>query len=863
MLKDVMKIKKFVFLIGILCCSHCLLSQTALQNYFPRDSKFDRKVPTPVSVLGHEVGQWHVSHDKLVQYVEILARASKRVTIKEYARSHESRALKLLTFTSPENHERIEEIRNEHLKNCFGASQMGLDPTEMPVVVYMGYSVHGNESSGANAALLLSYYLAAGQSDEIDALLKNTVILVDPCMNPDGFQRFSGWANSHRSYYPNPDDQDREHHEVWPNGRTNHYWFDLNRDWLLLQHPESVGRVNEFKRWMPNVLIDAHEMGTNSTYFFQPGIPSRNNPETPDENFELTQELANFHAAALDSIGSIYYSKESFDDFYYGKGSTYPDANGCIGILFEQASSRGHIQNSIHGDVTFPFTIRNQLNTSLSTLRGCSALQEKLNRYQGQFFADARREAKTDKVKAFVFGNEKDPSKAKAFSNILKGHGIEIYRSGINRDKDGVPVGNSQYVVPTNQNNYRLIKAIFDKTTTFSDSLFYDVSSWTIPLAFDLDIETRTSIPKIDESVPLSHISGSAEIIGGRSSLGYAFELHDYFSHKLVYQLLRDGVKVKITNDPITITTGRENVEFSAGAIVIPVSIQPDKEVRVHQLLERFARSGGTTIYSIQSGLTPEGNDLGSPSFSLLRDPKVALLVGKGVNAYEAGEVWHLLDKRFRMRVTLLDKDQWEKADLSRYNTLILVNGNFDDLSLPKLESWLKAGGVLITQKNATNWLKDIDWAEIKAKVEETNDSEKDALSTRKPYRDYQRTRGAQVTGGAIFQGIGDLSHPILYGFKDEKIPIFRNHNNVFEITENPYATPLVYSESPLISGYVSDKNLAKVSSSAALIVKGYGSGRIIAFADNPNFRAFWYGTNKLFLNAVFLGHTIRSGTTD
>lgn len=862
MSKDVMNIKKFLFLLGLLFCTHSLVSQTALQNYFPRSSKFDRKVPTPLSVLGHEVGRWHVSHDKLIQYMETLARVSKRATIKEYARSHESRALKLLTFTSPENHERLEEIRKTHLENCFG-NQKDVNPEDMPVVVYMGYSVHGNESSGANAALLLAYYLAAGRSAELDSLLNNTIILIDPCMNPDGFQRFSTWTNSHRAYHPNSDTQDREHREVWPNGRTNHYWFDLNRDWLLLQHPESVGRVGEFKRWMPNVLIDAHEMGTNSTYFFQPGIPSRNNPSTPDENFELTQELANFHAAALDSIGSIYYSKESFDDFYYGKGSTYPDVNGCIGILFEQASSRGHVQKSIHGDVTFPFTIRNQLNTSLSTLRGCSALREKLIRYQGQFFADARKAARADKVRAFVFGNEKDPSKAKAFSDILRGHGILIYRSEIKRDKDGVPVGNSQFVVPTNQANYKLIKAIFDKNTSFQDSLFYDVSSWTIPLAFDLDVETRTVVPKIDESVSMSHFSGPAEIIGGRSSLGYAFELHDYFSHKLLYQLLRDGVKVKITNDPITITTGRNNVELAAGAAIVPISIQPNKEVRAHQLLERFARKGGTSIYSIQSGLTPEGNDLGSPSFSILRDPKVAVIVGKGVNAYEAGEVWHLLDKRFGMRVTLLDKNQWETADLSRYKTLVFVNGNYGELSLPKLESWLKAGGVLITQKNATNWLRDIDWADIKAKEEADDESKKDEFKARKPYRDYQRTRGAQVTGGAIFQGIGDLTHPLLYGFKDEKIPLFRNHNKVFELTENPYATPVVYSDSPLLSGYVSDENLKKVSSSAALIVKGYGKGRIIAFADNPNFRAFWYGTNKLFLNAIFLGHTIRSGTTE
>lgn len=296
-----------------------------------------------------------------------------------------------------------------------------------PLVVYQGFSIHGNEPSGANAGLLAAYHLAASESLETTELLKSLVILFDPSFNPDGLQRFANWANTNRNMNLNADPNDREYNEAWPRGRTNHYWFDLNRDWLPAQLPESRARIKTFIDWLPNILTDHHEMGTNSSFFFQPGISSRVNPLTPKMNQELTKEIGTYHIAAFNKLGSLYYSEEDYDDFYYGKGSTYPDVNGSIGILFEQASSRGHIQESDNGLLSFPFTVRNQLTAEFSTLKAATSMRVKLLQYMRKFYNDARLESSKVKQKAIVIGNDKDPATLYHLAETIERHKIKIH----------------------------------------------------------------------------------------------------------------------------------------------------------------------------------------------------------------------------------------------------------------------------------------------------------------------------------------------------------------------------------------------------------------------------------------------------
>ena len=473
MLKSVFRLAAFIFITA----GYAQDYQVDLDYYLPSDVTYNPNIPTPESVIGHQVGDWHITHDKLSIYMQTLAAMSPRMTIENRGSTFEGRPIWLLTVTSQANHSLLNEIRDDHM--ALTESGEG-DTSQMPAVLYQGFSIHGNEPSGSNAALLYAYYLAAAEGPEVEEMLSKTVILLDPSFNPDGLQRFAYWANVHKSININPDPNDREYSEVWPGGRTNHYWFDMNRDWLPVQLPESRARIATFHKWYPNVLTDHHEMGTNSSFFFQPGIPSRTHPLTPQRNQDLTGEIAQFHVRALDKIGSFYYTEESFDDFYYGKGSTFPDINGGVGILFEQGSSRGHAQESVNGILTFPFTIRNQFTAAMSTLEATASMSQTLLDYQKQFYADARSEG--SKGGAFIIGDEKDAARVYHFAEILERHKIDFHelKNDVTVEGKNYKKGYS-YIIPKNQKNHRLIKAMFDVRTTFQDSLFYDISAWTLP----------------------------------------------------------------------------------------------------------------------------------------------------------------------------------------------------------------------------------------------------------------------------------------------------------------------------------------------------------------------------------------------
>ncbi|WP_412561233.1 M14 family zinc carboxypeptidase [Winogradskyella sp. MIT101101] len=813
-------------------------SQTDLSYYLPQDVSYNSNIPTPKSIIGHEVGEWHITHDKLVQYMYALANTSDRITIEDRGKTFEDRPLLLLTITSPENHQNLNAIQTAHLE---ATENNSANIESRPIVVYQGFSIHGNEPSGSNAALVAAYYLAAAQGPKIDDLLNNTVILFDPSFNPDGLQRFAYWANTNRSMNLNPDPNDREYSEVWPGGRTNHYWFDMNRDWLPVQLPESRARIETFHNWMPNILTDHHEMGTNSSFFFQPGIPSRTHPLTPKMNQELTKGIAEYHAKAFDKIGSLYYSEESFDDFYYGKGSTFPDINGSIGILFEQASSRGHIQESENGLLTFPFTIRNQFTAALSTLEAANNMREEILEYQHNFFKNARNEASKEGNKAIVFGDEKDAAKTYHLAEILKRHNIKFHdvKSDFSADGKSYKKGYS-YVVPKNQKNTRLINAMFEKRTTFQDSLFYDVSAWTFPLAFNLDYTETTTANAGAEVNNLTHKNGG---VNSKSNYAYLFEWHEYYAPKLLNEILKKGLRAKVS-----LKTFKANGKsYDYGTIMIPAKNQDLSSSEIYTFLDDAAKESHINIDAVSTGLN-DGIDLGSRNFRNLELPKVALLVGDGMTSYDAGEIWHLLDTRYDIVATKLDTKSFGRADLSRYNTIIMVNSRsgLNDNNTKKLKSWIQDGGTLVAYRSALRWLNSKELMKIDFKKNNNVTAKNISYEQRGDFR------GAQVIGGAIFETKLDRSHPINFGYKNDKLAMFRNTTIFINPDKNSYNNPIQYTKNPLLSGYISEENLDSLSLSVPLKIGGIGRGNIIAFTDNTNFRAFWYGTNKLLMNAIF-----------
>lgn len=888
-----------------------------LSYYLPKDVKYDPKVPTPQSYLGYEIGNRHLHHHELVGYLQTLAKASPRVKVQEYARSHGKRPLLLLTITSPDNHGRLETIRKEHLRwiNPKGGDKADAKPPQdMPAILNMGYGIHGNEPSASSAAVVVAYHLAAAQGEQIDKLLADVVILMDPCLNPDGFDRFAHWANSHRGQVPNADRDHREHQEPFPNGRTNYYWFDLNRDWMPLTQPESRGRMEWYHRWMPNVVLDYHEMGTDSTYFFQPGVPTRRNPWIPERNVELTVAFGDYHAKALDQIGSEYFTEAQFDDFYPGKGSTYPDLHGGVGILFEQGSSRGHVQESINGDVTFPFTIRNQVTTSLSSLQATLDLREELLVHQRNFYRENLELAAKDPIQAYVVASPGDPHRLATFLDLLRRQRLTY----VPLDKpiktaEGEFKPGEAFVVPMRQKDYRFLKAIFERRTKFTESIFYDISTWTMLDAYGLQYSPLKQWPVTDkadakkdeakkdnsgsqekakaadqknakqdakadaEKAKQPKPAKSAQAKGqngkpaGKAQVAMpkppAFrgdetacliDWRGYFAPQLLYQLQQRGYTVKVATEPIVVESNGQRVELGYGTLVVPLGKHRENLGELQELL-RDAAALGVASYAVKGGLTAQGPDLGSGPFRVTKQVKPLLIVGEGVTAYDAGEVWHLLDQRFKIPVTLAEVHRIGSMNLSEYTTVIVVEGSYrllGEAGVRRLKAWVEDGGTLIAIGSLGRWLKDSDLANV-TMIPAPAPSDKEA-NKRRPYASAADDAALKRIRGAILQGDVDITHPLGYGYADRPLALFRSTEQFVKPTANPYSSPVVYREKPLVSGYMSEENQKRASEAASVAVYAKGRGRVVLFTDNPVFRAHWHGTERLFLNALSFGDIIR-----
>jgi len=830
-----------------LLCSFALLhaqQQPTLDYYLP-PSNYNPSIPTPAAWLGYEVGEWHATHDQLLGYMKALDVASDRISLQEYGRSHENRPLVCLTITDPGNHARLEEIKNTRARLVNPAESARLDLKNLPAVNYMGYSIHGNETSGSNAAFLVAYHLAAAQTPEIEVLLRNTIILLDPCFNPDGMQRFSSWVNSHKSKNPAPDPAGDEYNEPWPRGRTNHYGFDLNRDWLVAQQPETVGRVRIFQEWRPNVLTDHHEMGSGSTFFFQPGVPSRVNPITPAQNQVLTAKIGQYHAQILSQNNILFYTGENFDDFYYGKGSTYPDVQGCIGILFEQASSRGTVQETANGLLTFPYTIRNQVLTSLSTLQAVGEMRVELNEYLRDFYRSSLEEGRKSAVKGYVFADDDLP--AREFLSLLGKHSIQVHNLQADLNvADQVFQKNAAFFVPCEQAQYRLIRGIFERPTQFADSIFYDISAWTLPDAFGLRWAAVTGkTPSF--STGLSVVSRNPPYaLSGGPEYAYVIPAGGYQLPKVLTGLLKNGLRVRVAMESFE----AENQRFDAGSLVVAADRQAMSAAEFVRKMNALAQTG-TPLAVIRNGLTPDGPDLGSNTFQVVRQPRVLLLTGDGVNVADAGEIWHLLDTRYQLPVTLVETSRFGSLNLSKYNVLILADGNFGGLSAEKVKQFAQDGGTVIATGRALLWLKNAGLAALEFRNPPSQSA------GRRPYSNISTDRGARNLSGAIFEAELDLTHPLCFGYSRPRLPIFLSDTLFVETAKNPYATPVVLTKDPLLAGYIHPRQKPLSGQSAAAVVCGLGRGRVICFPGNPNFRAFWYGTNRLFANAVFFGDLI------
>ncbi len=832
---------------------------------------YDPAIKTPDAFLGYGLGEWPVRHGAMVQYIEELADASPRLSVETIGRTHEGRPILLIAATAPENQARLEELRQAHLAKP-------ADP-DLPVVTWISYGVHGAESSGMDAVIPTLYHLAAAQGPDMDALLKGSIILSVAVLNPDGHARRIDHVERWGGKVP-VTSRDHAQHNLWISARTNHYGFDLNRQWLLLTQPEAQAWTGSWQRWKPHVAADFHEMGTDATYYFHPGTPTRFNPLIPARSRELMITLAGYHRRFMDSEAKLFFNEERFDNYYIGKGSTYPHVQGSIGFLFEAGAARGGQVESINGLRTYADNIRTHFRTSLATIEGAFGEAQALKAYRRAFIEGAERLARKDDTRGYVFDAPGDPVRLAKFVDLLVRHDIRAHR--LSRDLaigDHTFKGGEAVVVSLSQAQYRLIKGIMEPVLEFADPVFYDVSGWTLPLAYGLRHE------------PLTRSVYSTALLGPdvredetpvpptppKASYGYMFDWSHFYAPRALYRLLDADILVRAAFVPVTVETTEGQVAFGRGSIFVPFDRQTVSREKIYGLVSQMAALDGIPVHAVISGVSVEpGRDLGAPvSFSPLKKPEVLLLYTEGGSSasnlarYDLGEVWHLLDHRMEIPVTLRDAATIQNIDWSRYTHIILAGGRLD---LPKLElnllrDWIrKDGGVLIAARGLSKTVQDTFLKQEKRKGEEKTaekpqgapEDKEDAGPARFDYAELDQRNAEHVIGGAIFGGDLDITHPLGFGYNSRAIASHRNTTVVLDQPKNPFATVVRYAEKPLLSGYASHKRVAQIRGTPMMVAERYGSGAVVIMTDNLNFRATFLGTAKLFLNTLFFSDKIR-----
>ncbi|TVS12625.1 MAG: peptidase M14 [Wenzhouxiangella sp.] len=812
----------------------------------------DPDIRSPEEFFGFAPGDRHPRHDQIAAYMEYLAEVSDRVSIEQIGQTHELRPLQLLAFASPERQAELDALRADRVR----ASRAG----EGPAVVWLGYAVHGNEASAATAAVVTAWYLAAARGEEVQSWLDELVIVMEPVLNPDGLDRFAHWVNMHRGHHPSADPADREHHEAWPRGRTNAYWFDLNRDWLPLVHPESQARIRHYHQWRPHVLTDHHEMGPNSSYFFQPGVPERNNPLTPERNYELTARIAEYHGAILDAADEPFYTRETFDDYYVGKGSTYPDLTGGIGILFEQGSARGHVQDTDYGRRTFADAVANQVRTSLSTVQGAHALADELIAYQAEFFDQARREGARTRQSGWLVGDGGDPLRAQALLNLLFQHDVTLLpvTEAVTIDGRRQDAGTA-WAIPAEQDQYRFLRSVLDPVLDLPMETFYDVSTWPLSMSWGLPVEPVRRLPAVGDALqapPAVDVPAVAD-----QALAWLVPWNQRGAAPLLAALLAEGYRVQTLTKPtrVSVSDGDER-NLVRGSLIVHRGLQDDQAAGLQQRLTELSDQFKAEILATERGLVASGADLGSPSAPVLDPVKPALLVGEGLRATHAGYIWHWFDRYLEQPLTQLDWQRLRAVQLSDYSHLILPDGSYGrlpDSAVEQLRQFVLDGGVLIAARRAAAWVEnlELDWDFV-----EENGSpgdEQESGPERRAYADFRQDRARRLIGGSALAVDLDVTHPLAFGYERSDLVVMRRGHHRLRAAQNPYSHVAVYSDEVLASGFLSDDNRQRLAGTPALSGTRHGRGAVVRMADDYLFRGYWLGTERLFANALFFSRLV------
>ena len=840
---------RFIVTVMVMLASFSSMAKP-LSYYFEQQVEFDSSIPTPEEVLGYQVGEWHVRHDQLVRYMEILAQKSDRINFEVIGRTHEQRPLVMLTITAADKLKNIEQTRQAHLARLNNKKN---NQTKQPGVVWMGYSVHGNESSGSNTALLVAYYLAAAQGDEINNLLNNTVILLDPSLNPDGLARFANWANSNRGMNLSSDPQTREHVEAWPSSRTNHYWFDLNRDWAWATQIESQQRIQIYNKWMPHIHVDFHEQGINNPYYFAPAAEPFHEVITDwQRNFQT--QIGKNHAKYFDEKGWLYFTRESFDLLYPSYGDTYPTFMGAIGMTYEQA---GHgraglgIETDHRALLTLVDRVAHHKTTGLSTVEIASQNVKKLNTEFKKFFKN-----EDHTYKSYVLKNDNE-DKINRLKKLLDRHEIKYQFTTNSRIKgynyqtqkeERVDISKGDLVVHTNQPKGKMVKVLFEPNAKLADSLTYDITAWSIPYAYGLN--TIASKSEVSESavLPKENILNSID----NNAYAYISKWNSINDATFLGELLQNNIHVRFT----TKTTIVEGKTFLPGSLII-LKLDNKKEANYASKVVQIGNNHQRKLVSVATGFSDNGVDFGSSSVQSINKQRVAVLSGEGTSSLSFGEIWHFFETQLKYPLTVLATDYFKRVNLDEFDVLIIPQGYYtsilDKTTLKKVKAFAKNGGTVIAIGNAAASFADQEGFGLKTKepaeIEDEETSKEDVLL---PYSSRERNSVANLITGSIFKSKVDTTHPLAFGYTKEYFSLKLSEKS-YAYLENGTNVAYFYKEATNVSGYAGSKALENVPESLLFGEDRMGSGTVIYMIDNPLFRSFWENGKLFIANAVFL----------
>ncbi|WP_394129209.1 M14 family metallopeptidase [Shewanella maritima] len=843
----------YLLVIGLLfftCHSFAQNSESRIEQYLSQ-AKIDETITTPAKYLGYPLGEWHLRHDQINHYLQQLAEQSDRVSLDSAGKSYQQRDQLTAVITSNNNQKNLTRILASRADAKTGRQQTG------PLIIWLAYSIHGDEASGAHAAMALSHYLSASQDKWVKQLLNNAVVLITPVQNPDGFDRFSTWANNHKGQNIVVDPQHREHVQDWPGGRGNHFFADMNRDWLFLRHDASKGRVAFFHKWQPHMVGDFHEMWHNQSYFFQPGVPERVHPLTPESNQALTNKLAEFHRKALDDVKQVYFSEQTFDDFFYGKGSTYPDINGAIGVLFEQASARGQAQQSDNGVVYFTTAIDNQFTTSISSLQGSLALKDELIQYQQDFYTPKKASKPKVKPRGRLINTQGDYQRRDQLASILQQHQISFFYLNKSMHHAGQTYSpQDSLFIPNQQSQQALLEALFDKRTDFKDATFYDISTWDFASAFALSVVNNASVEEswILEKPQNWHQGSIAPKHWPYNSVALLIDWSQTNAAVALAQLQAKGVQVKFSSKPFSINKANSNdsINLNAGSLQIPLSQDGKTPQQVMNLVGEITYPLALPVTPVSTAHAITGIDLGSDDFITIKPVTPLVITGSGINASEAGELWYYLDRTLGLSTSMINLERLSRVNLSAYSHILLADGNYRLLSsetAKKLQEFVEQGGVIVAQKGALHALKE--HSLLQASLQSKSFYQKLFNTDGLQFSQKSELRAKQSIGGAIVGLKFDESHPLGFGLANP-LPVMKNKAIAFNRTHQPFSMVAQYQDQPLISGYLAREYQRAFANQAAIAVETQGKGAVVALSDNLLFRNIWLGSEKLYANALY-----------